>query len=157
MLYCGFQNNSLIEKALVYLPTEIMNSIKNEVVFICLGSDACRLSRNVYENNEIIILSQTIFPKGYCSEDDPAFRYFIFCVLHEVAHAIKKHKSPLFDNLTPQEIEDQEREADQTAISWFNSHIDKMRHPDLKPITTKEIEEQKETNQKKWNEFLSHV
>ena len=136
-------------------PSEILDAIKNEVVFICLGSDACRLARNVYENNEIIILSQSIFPKGYCTEKDPIFRYFIFCVLHEVSHAIKKHRSPLFDNLTPQEIEDQEQEADRTAISWFNSHIDNRQHPDLMQITDKEIEKQKEINQKKWREFLS--
>ena len=149
MLCCGLQNNSLIAKALEYLPSEILDSIENEVVFICLESDACRLARNVYQNNEIIILSQSIFPKGYWTEKDRIFRYFVFCILHEVAHAIKKHRSPLFDNLTSKEIENQEREADQTAIFWFNSHIDKRQHPELKPITDKEIEEQKEINQSK--------
>jgi len=36
--------------------------------------------------------------------------------LHEVAHAIKKHKSQRFDKLTDDENQAQENEADEIAI-----------------------------------------
>jgi hypothetical protein len=67
-------------------------------------------------------------------------------VLHEIVHAIKKHKSPLFDNLTAEEVKAQEEEAHEIALNWFNQYIEKRDHPHLKPLTKEEIEEEKEKN-----------
>jgi len=39
--------------------------------------------------------------------------------LHEIAHAIKKHKSPKFDGLTEEQNQAQEEEADNLAFMWF--------------------------------------
>ena len=68
-------------------------------------------------------------------------------VLHEVVHAIKKHKSPKFDNLTEQENQAQEDEADVIALEWFNEHIRELNNPYLKPITREEIRDIQQKNQ----------
>jgi hypothetical protein len=60
-------------------------------------------------------------------------------VLHEVAHAIKRHRSPLYHSLTLQEIEAQEAEADDLAFQWFNDHIEALANPYLPPVTREEI------------------
>jgi Zn-dependent peptidase ImmA (M78 family) len=50
---------------------------------------------------------------------------FTWC-LHEVAHAIRKHKSPRFDNLTEQENQAQEDEAHTIATEWFNERVEAL-------------------------------
>ena len=85
--------------------------------------------------------------KDGANEGQPEVRYFIFAVLHEVVHAIKKHKSPKFDNLTKQENRGQEDEADKIAIQWFNEHVKARNNQYLKPITMDEIKKMQEKNQ----------
>ncbi len=68
-------------------------------------------------------------------------------MLHEVLHAIKKHKSPKFDELTPEENEAQEAEADAIALEWFNEHVKARNNQYLKPITREEIEQAQSKNQ----------
>lgn len=153
MLYCGYQNNSLVKKALEYVPQEIFEAIEERIAFICLGSDACRVARKLCEDKEIIILSESIFPKSFTDESKPDFRYLIFCILHEVAHAVQKHKSPLFDKLTRQDIDHQESEADKLALDWFNSNISELPHLGLNPITIDEVRAQQDINKRKWDEY----
>jgi hypothetical protein len=58
-------------------------------------------------------------------------------------HAIKRHRSPLYDSLTPQQIAEQEAKADELALEWFNDHVGAIEHPGLPPLTLEEIEEAK--------------
>jgi hypothetical protein len=112
--------------------------------------ESCRIAREYCEKREIILLSDRIFPKGYTNYDKPEARYFVFTVLHEVSHAIKKHKSKRFDNLTDQENQIQEAEADAIAIKWFNEHIDRNNYS-FEPITIEEINDIRKKNRDQIN------
>lgn len=141
MIHCGTNSNIWVENALEYLPQDILDENKDNIAFISTReSHACRLSRHLCEKREIIVISECIFPKNGSAEDKKKVRYFTFVILHEVAHAIKKHKSPLFDELTQGEIQRQEKEADDLAISWFNNHVELRNNKLLKPITHEEID-----------------
>lgn len=147
MIDCGDLYNQWVEYALHYLPPEILDANKEKLVFIStaqLGSH--RVARYYCENREVILLSETILPKAGATEGQPEVRYFIFTVLHEVAHAISKHKSPKFDNLSEVEIQAQEDEANKMALDWFNQHIEKRRNRYLKPLTQQEIKIQEDKN-----------
>ena len=86
-------------------------------------------------------------PKQGANGGQSEVRYFIYVVLHEVVHAIKKHKSPKFDNLTEQENHAQEEEADAIALEWFNEHVKELNNPYVKPLTIEEINEMRKKNQ----------
>jgi hypothetical protein len=145
MIDCGcLIYNSWVEHALRYLPVEVFAKNKEDLTFIST-TEACRISRHYCETREIIILADRIFPKGV-SHDQPEARYFIFSVLHEVAHAIKKHKSKKFDNLSDQEEQAQEDEADAIAIKWYDEYIERNNFC-MEPITIEEINDIRQKNQ----------
>lgn len=147
MLDCGDYYNPWVQIALHYLPEEILDEHKDSLVFVSTAQkDGSRLARKTCESREIILLSERILPKLNAKENQPEVRYFIYVVLHEVAHAIKKHKSPKFDNLTAEEVQIQEEEADEIALDWFNQYIEERSKPNLKPLTTEEIEAEQEKN-----------
>jgi hypothetical protein len=72
-------------------------------------------------------------------EFHPDYRYFIFVVLREIAHACKDHLSPLADDLTAAQLDTQMREADELALNWFNEHASTTLFQP--PITIAEVEE----------------
>jgi len=90
-------------------------------------------------------------------ETHPKARYFIYVVLHEVAHAIKNHKSPRFDHLTDEEYKAQEKEADDLAIKWFNEHVTKRNNDYLPHITDQEIEAAQAKNRKSMEKLNSGI
>ena len=148
MLNCGDNYNQWVQNALYYLPQEVLDEHKENLVFLSTAHrDGCRVARHFCENREIIILSDRILPKQHANEGQPEVRYFIYSVLHEVAHAIKKHKSPKFDKLTKDEKQAQEDEADRMAFDWFNQHVEERDNPALKPLTKEEIELAQEKTQ----------
>lgn len=142
MLDCGgHKYNQWVQKALHYLPQNILDKHKENLVFLTTaGVDGCRVARHYCENREVILLSERILPKQHANEGQPEVRYFIYVVLHEVVHAIKKHKSPKFDKLTDDEKQAQEDEADRLALEWFNQHVKDRGNPYLKPLTKEDVE-----------------
>jgi hypothetical protein len=141
MLDCG-PYNRWVEIALGYLPRDVLDGHKENLAFISMAHrDGCRLARVLCETREIIILSEHVLPKGRTDEGQPDVRYFIYVVLHEIAHAIRKHKSPQYDSLNNEEFEVQEREADALAFQWFNDHIAILANSHLPAITHEEIEQ----------------
>jgi hypothetical protein len=148
MINCGPNYNRWVEVALDYIPTDILWEYRDKLVFIGTGAmDACRVAPVLRKNREIIVLSERIFPKRGANEGHPKARYFIFVDLHEVAHAILNHRSPLLDNLTEEENEAQEKEADDLAIAWFNAHVQARNNQYLKAISLDEIATAKAENQ----------
>lgn len=149
MLDCGHDHNWWLELALKYLPENVFNQNKENFLFTSTATrDACRVARHYCQSREIILISERILPeKNVRDETDPKARYFIYVVLHELAHAIRKHKSPVFDNLSKDESEAQEKEAEDLAMSWFNEHVAKRNNKYLFPITKEEIEFAKNKNQ----------
>ena len=142
MLDCGSEHNWWLELALKYLPEDVLDQHKESFLFTSTAyRDASRVARHYCQTREIILISERILPgQNVRVETDPKARYLIYVVLHEVAHAIRKHKSPIFDNLTEDEFEAQENEADELAMLWFNDHVMKRNNEDLGPITKEEIE-----------------
>ncbi len=155
MLYCGAQMNRWVEIALNYLPDEIFDKINGKIAITVLKSDAARLAQEICNQEEIILLSPWIFsymPAGSC-ETDKECRYFIFCVLHEVAHVVLKHYPP--DQLSGTENKGQEDVADRYALKWFNKYAFEYRDNGLTPIAIEEIKETQEKYQKKLEPILS--
>ena len=147
MIDCGFSRNRWVEIALGYLPYNVLDENREGLVFIALGEcDACRLAPQ-YREREIILLSEHIFPNPGVAVDHATARYFIFAVLHEVAHAILKHRSPRFDDLSKEENDAQEREADEMAYQWFNDHVKREDNPYLLPLSPDEVRKAEERNQ----------
>jgi hypothetical protein len=142
MFDCGPDHNWWLECALKYLPQDVFDQNKERLLFTSTATrDACRLARHYCQTREVILLSERILPgQKVKDETHPYARYFIYVVLHEVAHAIKNHKSPKFDHLSNEEYEAQEKEADELAMSWFNEHVTKRNNKHLLPITDHEIE-----------------
>ncbi len=150
MLDCGCYYNQWVQIALRYLPEEILDEHKDSLLFVSTAQkDGSRLARKSCESREIILLSERIQPKQTARDNQPEVRYFIYVVLHEVAHAIKKHKSPIFDNLTKEEVKVQEEEADKIALDWFNQYIEEQGRPRLKPLTIEEIKAEEEKNRER--------
>src|SRR3989304_8948648 len=117
--------------------------------------DGCRLARVLCETREVIVLSEHVLPKAHANAGQPDVRYFIYVVLHEVAHAIRKHRSPEYDSLTSDEVDTQEREADALAFQWFNDHITALPNPYLPVITLDEIARAQARSQEIMKELLN--
>jgi len=148
MIDCGYLYNQWVQTALEYLPSTVLDENKEKLLFLSTAEfDACRVARQYCEAREIILLSERILPKEGATGEHPEVRYFIFAILHEVAHAIKKHKSKKFDKLTDQENIDQEDAADAIALDWFNEHVKELNNENIKPISIEEIRRMREKNQ----------
>jgi hypothetical protein len=146
MLNCGPDYNRWVEIALTYIPQKILWKYRCKLAFFGSGAmDACRISPQLRQKREIILLSERIFPKKGADEGVQKTRYFIFVVLHEVAHAIKNHRT---NNLTKDESFIQEKEADELAIAWFNGHVAERNNPYLKTLNFNEINRTKAYYQK---------
>lgn len=155
MIACGILQNKWVEVALDYLPDDVFDKIDKEIAITCLLSDACRLGKEICNHEEIIILSPWIFsfiPPG-SSEIDKELRYFIFCILHEVAHAVCKHLPPY--ELSPEKRQDQELEADRYALKWFNDYALENSKRGLTSLSIEEINKQKDIYQKKLEPILN--
>ncbi len=148
MLHCGYSSNFWVQNALNYLPPDILEEHKEKLVLISTSEvDACRVARVLCKERELIILSERIFPKKGMNEASPETRYFTFVVLHEIAHAINKHKSPMFDKLTQEEAKIQEQEANRLAFQWYNNYVKEKNNPNLPILTQEEIDEAQNKNQ----------
>jgi len=145
IISCGSRYDPWVRYALKYLPTNILFECKDKLAFFSTAEkDACRVPSAICEQGEIILLSERILPK---KGDDSKERYFVFVVLHEIAHAVKQHQSPLLDRLSQDEISAQKKEADELALSWFNDYVEKNKHLNIEPLTLGEIEKVKSKNQ----------
>lgn len=147
--------NEFVKRALNYLPDEIFDKINGKIAITVLKSDACRLAPKICNHEEIILLSPWIYtyiPPGSC-EADKETRYFIFCVLHEVAHVVFKHYPP--DELSGKENKDQEGEADRYALEWFNKYAFEHSDNSISHIAIEEIRVTQDKYQKKLEPILS--
>ena len=71
----------------------------------------------------------------------------MFVALHETVHAIKQHRPP--NEISEEENNLQESEADDLALDWLNAHIRMRNNPHLKEFTKEELAVAKEKNMKK--------
>lgn len=150
MIACGDRNSDWwVQQALKFLPSDLQEYAEDKLVFVSTRiSDAFRLAgSHIEEKREVIVLSGLIFPDDTPKTilRHPDARYFFFCVLHEVVHALQNHKPP--NEIEKSENDQQENEANISARTWFNNHIanenERLKKipgsPLLEPITEDEI------------------
>jgi hypothetical protein len=146
MLNCGASGDYWARYALGCVPDDLWNEWHDKLAFVCLaGSDGRRLNRAAYANRDIIILSERIVPKEHANEGSPDVRYFVFCVLHETAHVICRHRPP--NQISTDENVAQEAEANSLAFRWFNDYLQERNHPDLPEFTLAELNRAQAGNQ----------
>jgi hypothetical protein len=122
LLNCGDKGDFWAEHALLCLPDDIRNEWDDRLTIICMAeSDGRRLTRKSREGKEIIVLAERIVPSSSSNEDSADVRYFVFALLHEVAHAINDDPPP--NECSKEENDAIEKRADNLAFQWFNSFL----------------------------------
>lgn len=107
---------SLIESALTYLPRSRHKKLE-ELVFSIVsmyGNNGCCFDLSY---KRIIYISEEIIPDEGIVQGTLYYRWFVYTVLHECAHAILKHTAVSEDD--PQYTL-QERQARRLALLWLN-------------------------------------
>jgi hypothetical protein len=126
LIQCGgdYANAAVRSVLENYLPSEVLSNFDGRLMLVSTASlDGIRLSKSFCRDRDVIVLSERILPvKSGDEEFHPGYRYFIFVLLREIAHACKDHLSLLSDDLTAAQLEAQTREADDLALKWFNEH-----------------------------------
>ena len=139
-LDCGEIASHWVEHAITYLPSDIRRTYANKFAFVCTAqSDAKRLTHEFREGREIIVLSERIVPADQSDESSRDVRYFIFVVLHEVAHAISQDRSP--NLISPEENVEQEKRANCLAFRWMNDHLRARNISSLPEFSAEELGE----------------
>ncbi len=150
MFSCSYDAKFWICHALRCLPSEIWDSLRERLAFVCMdSSDGRRLTHEFCENHEIIILSERIVPRGNVAEDDSKVRYFMFAVLHEVAHAVCDHQAP--KAISEAENVGQENDADRFAFAWFNEYL---KSKNQQEFTSAELAKAQMANKEAWERAL---
>jgi hypothetical protein len=143
LIECGDDYaNAAVRSALEnYLPVDVLSAFDGRLALLSTGNmDGVRLTKSFCSDRDVIVLSERILPvKSGDEEFHPGYRYFIFVVLREIAHACKDHLSPLSDDLTAPQLDIQKREADELALKWFNEHASTTLFQP--PISIAELEE----------------
>lgn len=146
LIDCGgdFANAAVRSVLADYLPPDVLSAFDGRLVLVSTTCvDGLRLTKSFCRDREVIVLSERIIPaKAGDEEFHPNYRYFIFVVLHELAHACREHLSPTLDCLTQEEADAQTREADELALKWFNEHASTTLFQP--PLTIVEVEELRE-------------
>jgi hypothetical protein len=138
----GDYANAVVRSALEnYLPADVLSGFDGRLALVSTGDvDGVRLTKSFCRDRDVIVLSERIIPvKSGDEEFHPGYRYFIFVILREIAHACKDHFSPLSDDVTAAQVETQTREAEELALEWFNEHASTTLFQP--PITIAEVEE----------------
>jgi hypothetical protein len=139
--YANAAVRSVLEE---YLPPDVLSAFDGRLAFLSTTfMDGVHLTKSFCRDREVIVLSERIIPARSGDEEfHPSYRYFIFVVLHEVAHACRDHPSPVLDSLSHEEADAQQRETDELALKWFNEHASTTLFQP--PLTVAEIGELRE-------------
>ena len=110
-----------IRCALAYIPCEVkrkLNVHEKPIIFYTTHDrfGYCSAPETI---PYVILVNDIVFPNG-CAPDDRMYRFFVFSVLHEVAH--------VYMDITGIPIGGQdESQADKLAVDWYNKRADKLR------------------------------
>lgn len=96
-----------------YVPADILSELKDKFAIVCrpLHSGATVIRSELLFGLHIIVLSIHLIPKSDPPLNFPR-EYIALTLLHELAHLHLGHHPP--------SSVDMEKEADATALSWFN-------------------------------------
>ena len=104
----------LLAQALSKLPKTVVEWASENLLFISSTEDTpafCVSKEEWNQKRGLVFLCETL--KDESREKRP------FTVAHEIAHQKLGHRSPIFSNLSREETENQERQADQLAEKWL--------------------------------------
>ena len=153
MFDCSHDAEFWIRHALGCVPAEMFERFDENLAFVCMdSSDGRRLTQEFRENHEIIILSERIVPRGCLAEDNSKVRYFMFVVLHEIAHAYCGHLAPTA--ISPDENAAQEQDADKLAYRWFNGYLTSKNLPEF---TELELEKAMGESRADWEKAFGNL
>lgn len=138
-LDCGNDLNFWVRGALGCVPDDVWNERGDRLSFVCMAtSDGRRLTTQFIEGQHVIVLSERLVPAQGVAEDNWLVRYLYFVVLHEVAHATCDHRPP--NEITVDENQRQEDEANALAFEWFNGYLETKLANGLPPFTQHELD-----------------
>lgn len=106
----------ILARTISKLPKEIVEWATEKLLFISSTDDcwAFSLLKEEWRHKEgIIFLCE-------CLKNDSEERQ-TFRIAHEIAHQKLKHKSPIFNRLTEEEVWKQEKEATKLAEKWLQT------------------------------------
>lgn len=130
---CSREAETCIVHALQCLPSKVLDDTK--FLFVCVdNSDARRLVVENYQGYEIIVISEFVVPRNWKTEDEWSKRYFNFVLLHEVGHALYRHKSP--NSISSEANSSQETDANNFAYKWLNAYLASKK---MEPFTENEL------------------
>lgn len=118
MIKCYSHREQDIRNALAYIPCEVkrqLNEHEKQILFYTTH-DRFGYSSAPEIIPYVILVNDLIFPNG-CTREERMYRFFVFTVLHEVAHVY------MDINSTP--IEGQEEsQANKLAEKWYNEYAE---------------------------------
>ncbi|WP_175796650.1 ImmA/IrrE family metallo-endopeptidase [Burkholderia anthina] len=136
---CGPEGNFWGQHTMGCLPKEVADACDGKLAFVSMTcSDGRRLTKKFCDGRDVIVLSERIVPQAGLSEAAAAVRYFMFVIMHEIAHAYREHRPP--NEISPEENEAQEQEANALAFQWMNDAIRSRQSPHLHEFTQEELE-----------------
>lgn len=144
----GSYHDPWVRFAFGYVPPEVRRSLANKVVIASTGdTDGKTLPASRTQGRAVILLSERMLPDKSASDGTPEGRYFVFIVLHELAHVHLKHPHPA--ESTPGRVAADEQKADAKALEWFNRHVRKVGVPEEPEMTIEEVLKAKEVSASK--------
>jgi hypothetical protein len=146
MFQCGPDANYWLRHTMTQcFPRELLEQWHQRLTFLSAEyRDGFRVNKSLRETRELVFLSEHIAPCPGMNEAHPVVRYFMFVCLHESVHVIRQHRPP--NEISAEENEAQEAEADQLALEWINSYLRVRNHSDMPLFERDEIEEAQARN-----------
>jgi uncharacterized protein (DUF2342 family) len=117
----------IIAKAMANLPMNVVEWASEKVFFVSSSDEYLAFSLYIKGWKHIqgfILLSEALRKKPEKTKT--------FIIAHEIAHQKLKHVSAVFSNLTNEEADAQEQEADDLALKWLSSDYKTERERFLK-------------------------
>lgn len=143
MIKCNSRRSSIIRDALTYLPYSVKREFQNSGRIIVILSTHDRFGYCFTPENDSfnILINDSIFPNGCHTREDRIYRFFVFTVLHEIAHA---HLTLAGEPLGEQE----EDRANELANNWYNEYAQNHSLPLLTDEERIEVQKIHEKNLK---------
>lgn len=107
----------LIACTLSKIPKKIAERVMNNCMFVVPMRRYERgffMPKKYFKNKNVLAFPENLFKWCQKTQD--------YVVLHEVAHFYLKHQSPLWEDMSDEEAEKQEQEADRLAKKWLSDY-----------------------------------
>ncbi len=126
-------HEKFIKIALWHIPTADRKSLDKNTKIVTMHRRFGYCMKAKIDANIIIIndaILDVILPLDKLTNDQPLYRWLVYAVLHEVAHAFLGHDG--------EQNDEKEKQAEKQAIDWYNNYAP-IKH-NLPEMDDKEIE-----------------